>query len=198
MKYLALGDSYTIGEGVPEDQTWPVLLAEEFQNKGFNFEKPKIIAKTGWTTGELLQAIQQEDLSDNYQLVSLLIGVNNQYRGQSLENYRKEFEYLVKKAITLAQNEPKRLFVVSIPDYSVTSFAKEKNPEKIRIEIEDFNKTNKEVAKDYGIVYVDITPLSRKAQHDQSLLAEDQLHPSGKMYKEWISLMSQMIANNFK
>lgn len=197
LKYLALGDSYTIGEGVPEKETWPVLLAEALRDRGIKIQDPRIVAKTGWTTSELQQAIQNEELENDYDLVSLLIGVNNQYRGLNINDYHQEFTDLLQSSISLAKNDNRNVFVVSIPDYSITSFARDKNPEKIRKELENFNKVNKEVAGKLEVAYLDITPLSQQAQYDSSLLAEDQLHPSGKMYRQWVALMAPLLLKRF-
>jgi acyl-CoA thioesterase I len=155
------------------------------------------LAKTGFTTGELIKAVHDESLTHNFDLVSLLIGVNNQYRGLSIENFQLEFEYLLKLAINFAKNEPKNVFIVSIPDYSVTPFARNKNPQKIKEEIKNFNKINKKISGNYRITFFDITPISQKAAHEPSLLAEDQLHPSGKMYKEWVDLIAPSLLHNF-
>ena len=179
--YLALGDSYTIGEGVAEEDRWPVMLAHLL-----DMSPPTIIAKTGWTTDELQAAINKAKPDTNYDLVSLLIGVNNQYRGYDPEVYQKEFAALLQQAISFAGNDPNHVFVVSIPDYGVTLFAAEKNPRKISEEIDVYNRINKKITEAVGVQYFDITPISRKAAHDESLLAEDQLHPSGKMYRIWV------------
>ena len=180
-RYLALGDSYTIGEGVAEHDRWPVILA-----KRLGIAMPAIIAKTGWTTDELQQAIKKEPPDKNYDLVSLLIGVNNQYRGYDLEIYRKEFAQLLRQAISFAGNDPTKVFVVSIPDYGVTPFAAKKQAQKISEEINIYNSINKEISLKQGVQYFDITSISRKAAQDQTLLAEDELHPSGKMYLMWV------------
>jgi acyl-CoA thioesterase I len=181
IRYLALGDSYTIGEGVTEQERWPVILAKRLE-----IAMPAIIAKTGWTTDELLAAIKKESHDKNYGLVSLLIGVNNQYRGYDLDIYRKEFAQLLQQAISFAGDDPTKVFVVSIPDYGVTPFAAEKQPQKISEEINIYNSINKEISLKMRVRYFDITPISRNAAQYQTLLAEDQLHPSGKMYRMWV------------
>jgi lysophospholipase L1-like esterase len=180
-RYLALGDSYTIGEGVAEEERWPVMLAHQV-----GITSPTLIAKTGWTTDELQSAIEKAKPGTNYDLVSLLIGVNNQYRGYAPDVYQQEFAALLQQAITFAGNDPNRVFVVSIPDYGVTPFAAAKNPQKISEEIDVYNAINKKITEAAGVRYFDITPISRKAAHDKSLLATDQLHPSGKMYRMWV------------
>lgn len=193
--YLALGDSYTIGEGVAEAERYPVILTKKLQNAGFNFSSPKIIATTGWTTDDLLKAIENENLNKNYDLVSLLIGVNNQYRGYDVSLYEREFRQLLQKAIELAGKNPQRVFVVSIPDYGVTPFAQSRDPQKISEEIDLYNKINEEISKEAGVSYINITPVSRNAASDNTLLAEDQLHPSGKMYREWTELIFPVVQN---
>jgi len=181
LRYLALGDSYTIGEGVAEEGRWPVVLANRL-----NINPPDIIAKTGWTTDELQAAIAEKKPNNNYDLVSLLIGVNNQYRGYAPEVYEKEFTALLKQAIAFAGEDPEKVFVVSIPDYGVTPFAAEKNPQQIAEEINAYNRINKAISSSAGVSYFDITPISRKAAEDATLLAADQLHPSAKMYGYWV------------
>jgi lysophospholipase L1-like esterase len=181
IRYLALGDSYTIGEGVDEQDRWPVILAERL-----GIGMPAIIAKTGWTTDELQETLIKEPPDKDYDLVSLLIGVNNQYRGYDLDIYRKEFARLLQQAISFAGDDPTKVFVVSIPDYGVTPFAAEKQPQKISKEINIYNDINKEISLEKGVRYFYITPISRKAAQDSTLLAKDQLHPSGKMYRLWV------------
>ncbi len=198
LTYLALGDSYTIGESVAETERYPVILARQLKEKQINISTTRIIARTGWTTDELSSAIQLQSPPDNYDLVSLLIGVNNQYRGYNIATYRKEFEELLKTAIQKAKGNPKRVFVVSIPDYGVTPFAKNSNIEKIAREIDAYNLISKEISLQYGVKYMDITPISRKATQDPSLIAEDGLHPSGKMYAQWVELMLGEVANLLK
>jgi lysophospholipase L1-like esterase len=184
IRYLALGDSYTIGESVPEGERWSNQLAALI---GGNIEV-KIIARTGWTTSELWEGIQKETLTPPYDMVSLLIGVNNQYRGYDIEEYRKEFLFLLDKAIEYAGGDKNRVFVLSIPDWGVTPFASGRDAEKIASEIDAFNQVNKEEAQKAGVGYVDVTPISREAINNSELIAPDGLHPSGKMYAEWAKL----------
>lgn len=188
-KYLALGDSYTIGEAVAPDERWPHVLQGRLVGDGIKVELPDIIATTGWTTDELQTAIDQVKPSSDYDLVSLLIGVNNQYRGYPIEQYINEFESLLKQAIGFAGDRANRTFVVSIPDYGVTPFAAEKNPAKIARELDDYNREAQAICKAYNVAFIDITPESKRAAQDPSLVAEDGLHPSGKMYKEWVDEM---------
>lgn len=182
LTYLALGDSYTIGEAVSQQESFPYQLAAQLK-----IAAPKIIAKTGWTTGELQEAIKAENLNQNFDMVTLLIGVNNQYRGNSQTIYRKEFKELLQTAINFAGKNKKMVFVVSIPDWGVTPFGKSsgRNQQTIAQEIDAFNAIAKEETLAMGVSYTDITPGSRNAATDLSLIASDGLHPSGKMYKEW-------------
>lgn len=188
MRYLALGDSYTIGESVPESERWPVQLAALLLQQGIEIEPPQIIAKTGWTTDELAAAIDAANPQGPFDLVSLLIGVNNQYRGRDQDEYRVQFAALLDRAIGLAGGDPANVIVVSIPDWSVTPFASERHPEQISAEIDAFNAINFAETKRRGAHYVDVMPFSRTALDDPSLIAGDGLHPSGKMYAEWARL----------
>ncbi|MCK6583057.1 MAG: SGNH/GDSL hydrolase family protein [Anaerolineales bacterium] len=184
LRYLALGDSYTIGESVEEAERFPNQLAALLADEGFSVDV-KIIARTGWTTDELWQGIQKEDITPPYDMVSLLIGVNNQYRGRDIEEYREGFIFLLNKAIEYAGGDVKRVIVFSIPDWGVTPFAAGRNTTQIASEIDAFNQVNLEESQKAGAHYVDVTPVSRKAEEDPTLVAGDGLHPSGKMYSEW-------------
>ena len=189
-KFLALGDSYTIGESVAEVDRWPVQLAKVLREKGIPVEAPRIIATTGWRTDDLKKAILSEKLKNEFDLVSLLIGVNNQYQSKSAGEYAPEFEQLLKMAITFAGGDNAKVFVVSIPDYGFTPFGKDKQ-EKISREIDEFNDVNRSIALKYGVRYFDITGISRKGLKESDLVADDGLHPSGKMYKEWVDVISR-------
>lgn len=182
-RYLALGDSYTIGESVPESERFPVQLAREL-----NLGEPQIIAKTGWTTDELNAAIDAANPQGPFDLVTLLIGVNNQYRGRDAEQYRDEFAALLQRAIGFAGGDPKKVVVVSIPDWGVTPFAEGRDRAKIASEIDRYNAINREEAARAGARYVDITPVSRR--DDATLVADDKLHPSGGQYSEWVRLIA--------
>lgn len=188
-KYLALGDSYTIGESVAEAERWPNQLAQKLK-----IPNPTIIATTGWRTDDLNGAIQSANLKNEYDLVSLLIGVNNQYQGKSAARYEIEFEDLLKTAIQLAKGKSKNVFVVSIPDYGYTPFGKPKQ-EIITPQIDEFNQINKRIADKYQITYFNITGISRKGLDDPTLVAEDGLHPSGKMYAQWVAVISEGFKN---
>ena len=183
LTYLALGDSYTIGESVPQKESFPYQLVTALNAQKLSFAaNPKIVARTGWTTDELQTAIRNENLGQNYDIVTLLIGVNNQYRGYSTATYRKEFRELLQSAINFAGKDKRKVFVVSIPDWGVTPFGKGsgKSTATIASEIDTFNAINKEETLALGVSYTDITPASRNAATDVSLIASDGLHPSGK------------------
>jgi len=193
LNLLFLGDSYTIGEAVKESQRWPEQLISALKNQKYKITSSTLIAKTGWTTDELANTIAAAKVNTDYDLVTLCIGVNNQYRGRSIENYLDEFEQLLKQAISYAGNDASRVLVLSIPDYGVTPFAKEKNPEKISNEIDQFNQVNLQLTRKYNAGYVEITSVSKFALHDLSLLADDQLHPSAKMYSRWVQTMMPLV-----
>lgn len=184
--YLALGDSYTIGESVSEDQRFPVQLVQGLRDEGFDVKPAKIVARTGWTTDELAAAIKSENLDESYNLVTLLIGVNNQYRGRSADEYRGEFKELLQTAIDFAGSQTQNVIVISIPDYGVTPFGKSRDPEKIAKEIDAFNAINSEETQQANARYVEITAISREALNDEKLVAGDGLHPSGEMYRRWV------------
>jgi len=198
MKFLALGDSYTIGESVPETERWPVQLVALLRERGVSIQDPEIIAKTGWTTDELADAIQRANPQPPYNLVSLLIGVNNQYRGYSQETYRLEFATLLQQAINFADGDPNHVIVISIPDWGVTPFgandSRGRSSDQISNEIAAFNAINLEEATQLGAHYVDITPISLGAANNLTLLAPDQLHPSGKMYALWAEKALEIVS----
>jgi lysophospholipase L1-like esterase len=193
-KYLALGDSYTIGQNVEENQRFPVQLAEKLNEAGLNVAKPTIVARTGWTTANLSQGIEDANLSGTYDLVTLLIGVNNQYQGRDTAEYRKQFRELLNKSVQFANDIEKRVIVISIPDYGVTPFGIS-NAQRIEAEIDIFNKINREETELKKAHYVYITSISRAAKNDPSLIAGDGLHPSGKMYGIWVQAIFS-VANN--
>jgi lysophospholipase L1-like esterase len=182
--FLALGDSYTIGESVVEDERWPVQLVNRINKQTQQFDSPKIIAKTGWTTDELKAAVLKSNITQKYDYVSLLIGVNNQYRGRSVKNFEKEFNDLLNMAISFSKTGKEKVFVVSIPDWGVTPYAKNRDTKKISSEIDSFNATQKMVCEKLGVIFINITDISRIP--DSKLIAEDGLHPSGLMYAQWI------------
>jgi lysophospholipase L1-like esterase len=187
-RYLALGDSYTIGEGVTAEARWPLQLVELLRQGGMRVEDPIIVARTGWTTGELLSGIETAGPRGPFDLVSVLVGVNNQYRALDIEQYRDEFRLLLNLAVQYAGGEPGRVIVLSIPDWGVTPFAKGQNRARIAAEIDMFNAVNRAEAKAIGALYLDVTSISRNAGADQTLLAADGLHPSAEMYAAWARL----------
>ena len=183
--FLALGDSYTIGESVAEDQRWPVQLVTALHKQDLSFESPEIIATTGWRTDQLKEAIESHDLPRNYDFVSLLIGVNNQYQGRSVPQYEKEFSQLLQMAIEHAGGDKSRVFVLSIPDYGFTPFGKDKQ-QTISKEIDEFNEVNRRITEMNGVAYINITDISRRGLKDPKLVASDGLHPSADMYRLWV------------
>jgi lysophospholipase L1-like esterase len=195
---LCLGDSYTIGEKVDEPDRFPNQTILTLHAKGIYFEKPRIIATTGWTTDELSAAIQKEKIITTYDFVTLLIGVNNQYRGRSADEYREQFSELLQQAIKFSGNHKDHVIILSIPDWGATPFAEGKNRQQIASEIDLFNKINKEESEKQQVHYIDITPISRKIPNDDSLVAADGLHPSGKMYAEWAAALAKVIEDELK
>ena len=189
--YLALGDSYTIGQSVSEAERFPNQTVSNLRIENIKINDPKIIATTGWTTKNLIDAVNGANLQNNYDVVSLLIGVNNQYQGRSINEYKTEFTLLVNRAIQYAGNKPTHVFVLSIPDYSVTPFAANSDRSKIGAEIDQFNSANKTISLQLGVNYFDITSISR--ENDPLLVANDRLHPSGKQYKRWADLLAPLM-----
>ncbi len=191
--FLALGDSYTIGESVSEKDRWPVQLVEELKKRGYKVGPPIIIARTGWTTQNLINAMDYELKEErNFDLISILIGVNNQYQGMNdpeyemrLRGYEIELREIFSRAINHSKEREKGVFALSIPDYGATPFGAD-NAERITKEIDDYNAVAKKVAKEIGIDFFNITPISREAARDKDLIAVDNLHPSGSMYRLWM------------
>ncbi|MGF7076599.1 SGNH/GDSL hydrolase family protein [Mucilaginibacter sp. 3215] len=193
LTYLALGDSYTIGQSVPPEQAFPNQLANQLQ--GLKVNTPTIIARTGWTTDQLIEAIQKSNIKSNtYDLVTLLIGVNDQYDGLSQENYRIKFEQVLNTAVKFAGGIRDHVFVLSIPDYGVTPFA-HGNDAVIGPEIDQFNDINRKISA--KVNYVEITGISKLAANDLTLLATDGLHPSGKMYGMWVDKLKAAVGAVF-
>ena len=182
-------NSYTIGEGVNSVDRWPVMLADRLREQGMQVEQPWIIARTGWTTGDLVSAISMQPPVAPFDLVTLLIGVNNQYQGRPIEIYREQFRALLTHSIDLAEDRPGRVIVLSIPDWGATPFARGADTAKIAMEIAAFNRVNQQESQKAGVCYVNVTPTSREALQDPTLLASDQLHPSGKMYALWVDMV---------
>ncbi len=191
--WLALGDSYTIGQSVNEEVRFPAQTIALLTNDSLLFPTLQYIAVTGWTTQNLLYGIEQQNPKGPFDVVSLLIGVNDQYQHLDQDGYSKRFEECLKKAIALAGNQKEHVFVLSIPDYSVTPFAAQMNREEISKEIDEFNAINKAITLSYKISYTDITGLTREAEKDPSLIAVDGLHPSGKEYAKWAALLAPQV-----
>ena len=192
--FLALGDSYTIGESVPESDRFPVQTTTYLNKQGFNFIDPEIIAHTGWTTSNLLSSLANAaPIRSTYDIVTLLIGVNNQYQHGTQQEYADEFLILLNKAIEYADYNKKRVIVLSIPDYSVTPFANGLNKEVIAKEIDDFNSINKTIAENAGVNYLDITGYTRMAKTNPLLITSDGLHPSGQEYNVWANELVPII-----
>jgi lysophospholipase L1-like esterase len=187
-KYLALGDSYTSGESVDANDRWPVQLAKQLKQVGINLGDPEIIATTGWTTDELSAGIDQANPVGPFKLVTLSIGVNNQYRGRDPEEYRTQFKALLNRDIGFAGGQAGHVIVLSIPDWGVTPFGETRNPSQIARQINQFNTINREETQSAGARYVDITPESRTAATQPNLIADDGLHPSAQMYAQWVKL----------
>ncbi|MBD3636263.1 MAG: SGNH/GDSL hydrolase family protein [Crocinitomicaceae bacterium] len=184
--YLALGDSYTIGESVSESERWPVQLVSALNKKGIKVEEPRIIAKTGWRTDDMLNAAKSElDSTQQFEMVSLLIGVNNEYQGWAPEEFEPEFEACLDFAISKCKNGVKGVFVVSIPDYGYTPFGKKKQKQ-ISERLKIYNSICKKVSKEKGVTFYNITPISQSNPDDITLVAKDGLHPSGKQYGMWV------------
>ena len=185
-RYLALGDSYSIGEGVPETGRRPLQLAAALRAEGIALAPPRIIATTGWTTDELAAAMDAAEPLGRWDLVSLLIGVNNQYRGRPLDEYREQFGQLLRRAIGLAGGDAGRVFVLSIPDWGVTPFAQGRERGTIAAQIDAFNGAARTICDGHDVLFIDITPTSRERGGEPDMLAEDGLHPSAAMYARWV------------
>ena len=184
--YLALGDSYTIGESVPEKARWPIQLVKALKEKNILIDSPKIIAKTGWTTEDLKKGIDEAILDFPYDWVSLLIGVNNQYQGKSLSAFKIEFEQLLSQAILFAGNKKERVFVVSIPDWGAMPFGENQDRAQIATEINNFNQVVYEISVQNEVTFIDITPISRTIDSIPTFIASDGLHPSANQYAAWV------------
>ena len=185
-RYLALGDSYTIGQSVSIPERWPVIMAKDLSNQNVKVLPPDIIAVTGWTTANLLAAIENDNPPKNYDLVSLLIGVNNQYQGQSIDTFRKEFKQLLQKSTELAYGDSKHVFVLSIPDWGVSRYGAGYDRKEIAKEIDQFNKVVEEECASAKILFINITEISRTALNNPSMIASDGLHFSGQMHQLWV------------
>lgn len=193
--YLALGDSYTIGEGVPLNEAWPIQLAERLKERGYKVAPPKIIARTGWTTRNLINNIESEiDVQRKFDLVSILIGVNNQYQGKPISEFEVELEEIFRKAINHSKTREQGVFALSIPDYGVTPFGAA-NADTIAVQIDRYNEVVRRVAEQYDVDFYNITPISRGALTNKTLVAKDSLHPSGVMYSAWVDEIIDGVAD---
>jgi lysophospholipase L1-like esterase len=188
MKYLALGDSYTVGEGVGAAERWPVLLAQALRDGGVAIDDPRIIATTGWTTDELADAIDAAGPLGQWDFVTLLAGVNNQYRGRALDEYREQFEALLHRAIALAGGRCERVMVLSIPDWGVTRFGAESGRDlgQVSRDLDAFNDAARATSARHGVAFVDIAPVSRARGGEPAMQADDGLHPSAAMHALWL------------
>jgi len=193
--YLALGDSYTMGESISKKHTWPKQLVDSLKKRNIFLSEPRIIAKTGWTTDELKKAINDSSLDYPYDWVSLLIGVNNQYRGRDLDEFKLQFESLLFEAIAFSGNRKERVFVISIPDWGSMPFAKDRDPDKIAIEIDNFNQIIYEVCAFENIKFIDITPITRNIYSNPNWIAKDSLHPSKEQYSKWVEKIIPFFLN---
>lgn len=196
VQYLALGDSYTIGESVEPEGRWPLQLAAALRADGVVIDDPRIIARTGWTTDELSSAIDAAaPLGDDYGLVMLLIGVNNQYRGRTLDEYAREFAVLLERAIGFAGRRADRVVVLAIPDWGVTPFAVQsgRDVSVIARELDAYNAAAAKICAQRGVAFVDIAPVSRERGAEPAMLADDGLHPSAAMYAEWARLAQPVV-----
>ena len=189
LRYLALGDSYTIGESVDVSERWPVQLVSRLRSAGVSIAEPEIIARTGWTTSELAAGIEMAAPQGPFDLVTLSIGVNNQFRGLDIDQYRNEFAALLQWSVSLAGDKPTQVIVVSIPDYGVTPFGIQFGRDRIAQEIDLYNMIKEEETGRVGATYIDITGISRRVDTEPELVAPDGLHPSGEMYLQWVELV---------
>lgn len=191
--YLALGDSYTIGEGVPVNENFPYQTVQLLRKNNLHLHAPEIAAKTGWVTFELAEYILHTKFNEHYDFVTLLIGVNNQYRGLSADDYKNDFEFLLRKALHFAGEKNNHVIVLSIPDWGATPFAKSKDRKKISAEIDTYNSFNKKISEQYKVHYINITENTREDAKDKSFLTADGLHYSGKEYAKWAKAVAEKI-----
>ena len=196
--YLALGDSYTIGEQVPTEKNFPHQLVDMLNKQALRITPPVIIATTGWTTDELATAIKERNIKEVFSFVTLLIGVNNQYRGRDIENYKQEYTGLLETAIKYANGKREHVFVLSIPDWGVTPFAEGRDRAKIAQEIDAYNRACEEITLAHKCHYLDITDSTRKNGVNPEYLTGDGLHPSGKEYHSWAERLAPMVAKVLK
>ncbi len=196
--YLAIGDSYTIGESVPPSKNFPNQTAALLKKAGISITEPTIIAKTGWTTDELQEQLSRTRLAGPFDFVTLLIGVNNQYRGRSAEEYAKQFEELLQQALDYAGVKTNHVIVLSIPDWGITPFAEGRDRKQIATAIDLYNSINERISKQYKVHYINITPFTREAATDKTLVAKDGLHPSAKDYARWAEKVKEVMMKEVK
>lgn len=197
LNYLALGDSYTIGESLPNEDNFPNQLVKVLDKQyGIEVNSPDIIAVTGWTTDELQASIEARDLKKNYDFATLLIGVNNQYRNREIEEFKKDFTLLLKEAIEFVGGDYKKVVVVSIPDWGDTPFAHSKGIDwhNVSEKIQEYNAAKIEITLHFGVKFLSITDLTRNLAKDESFLAKDGLHYSAKLYHEWAELLAPLVS----
>ena len=194
--WLALGDSYTIGEQVPLHESFPYQALQLLRKAGIDVYAPEIVAKTGWTTDELDAHISQTSFCAAYDMVTLLIGVNNQYRGRSAENFQPEFKALLQKAIAFANDKNENVYVLSIPDWGVTPFAKERDTKQVALEIDQYNEVCRRTAQELNCHYIDITVSQRMDGNNPGFLAADELHPNGNEYAKWAKALAGKILSS--
>lgn len=196
--YLALGDSYTIGEQVASQDNFPHQTVDLLRKQHIEVADPMIIATTGWTTDELAHSIMEHNIKETFSFVTLLIGVNNQYRGRSVENYRQEYEQLLNKAIAFAKDKPQHVFVLSVPDWGVTPFAEGRDRAQVAKEIDEYNAAKKDITLAHRCHYIEITESTRQNGKDAAYLAGDGLHPSGKEYGIWAERLAKEVESELK
>ena len=196
--FLALGDSYTIGENVPLFENFPYQVVQLMRKEKYHFQAPEIVAKTGWTSNELAEHILHNVLNDQYDFVTLLVGVNNQYRGLAIKDFENDFEFLLNKAIHLAGNKSNRVMVLSIPDWGYTPFANGKEIQKISKEIDEYNEVCSNIAKKVKTHFINITDETRAEKNNLQALANDRLHYSKSTHLRWAEKVSSIMKQEFK
>ena len=196
--FLALGDSYTIGQSVEPEVRYPTLAAQWLNENGAGVKKPVYIAQTGWTTRSLISAMQKIDVKDTFDIITLLIGVNDQFQGFDTGGYSARFTEILEKSIRLAGGRPGRVFVLSIPDYSVTPFVSARDKQEVSESVDLFNTINKRITEEHHCPYINVTESSRDAAFNASLIASDRLHFSGVEYRKWANLLGPVILRSFK
>jgi lysophospholipase L1-like esterase len=198
LTYLALGDSYTIGESVEPHERWPVQLTQRLNDHGIETESAEILAQTGWTTDELDQAMDARSFTRSFDVVTLLIGVNNQYRGRSVTEFGQQFDRILERCFSLSKTGISGIWVLSIPDWGCTPFAKDRDRDCIRQEIDDFNRETRDRCRQAQAAWVDITDLTRRASNDSRLTAIDGLHPSAELYSLWVDRLYPLVQKSLE